>query len=35
MQVDFLDDRGWFSENWRLGKYLTNSLKDSRSRSAP
>jgi hypothetical protein len=35
MQVDFLNDRGWFSENWRLRKYLTNSLKDSRSQSAP
>jgi hypothetical protein len=34
-QVDFLDDRGWFSENWRLRKYLTNSDKDSRSISGP
>jgi hypothetical protein len=30
-QVDFLDDRGWFSENWRPREYLTNSLKDSKS----
>ena len=34
-QVDFLDDRGWFSESWRLRKYLTNSLKDSKSVSGP
>jgi hypothetical protein len=34
-QVDFLDDRGWFSENWRLRKYLTNSAKDSKSISGP
>ena len=34
-QVDFLDDRGWFSEDWRLRKYLTNSHKDSRMVSAP
>jgi hypothetical protein len=34
-QVDFLDDRGWFSENWRLSSYLTNSGKDSKSISGP
>ena len=34
-QVDFLDDRGWFSENWLLSNYLTNSGKDSKSVSGP
>jgi hypothetical protein len=33
--VDFLDDRGWFSEDWRLRKYLTNSFKDSKTKTGP